>query len=53
LQRALTLYRDRAAWERLMRRGMQADFSWAKSAQAYADLYATALARRRGASVPV
>jgi starch synthase len=53
LQRALTLYRDRAAWERLMRRGMQADFSWAKSAQAYADLYATALARRRGAAVPV
>ena len=29
LQRALTLYRDRAAWERLMQRGMQADFSWA------------------------
>jgi starch synthase len=53
LQRALTLYRDRAAWERLMRRGMQADFSWSKSAQAYADLYATALARRRGAAVPV
>jgi starch synthase len=53
LQRALTLYRDHAAWERLMRRGMQADFSWAKSAQAYADLYATALSRRRGAAVPV
>ena len=49
----LTLYRDRAAWMRLMRRGMQADFSWVKSAQAYADLYATALARRRGAAVPV
>jgi starch synthase len=53
LQRAVTLYRDRAAWERLMQRGMQADFSWAKSAQAYADLYATALARRRGPAVPV
>jgi starch synthase len=53
LQRAVTLYPDRAAWERLMRRGMQEDFSWAKSAQAYADLYATALARRRGPSVPV
>src|SRR5882724_2268997 len=53
LQRAVTLYRDRAAWERLMRRGMQEDFSWAKSAQAYADLYATALARRRGATAPV
>ena len=53
LQRAVTLYPDRAAWERLMRRGMQEDFSWAKSAQAYADLYATALARRRGPAVPV
>ncbi len=53
LQRALTLYHDRAAWVRLMQRGMQADFSWAKSAQAYADLYATALDRRRGAAVPV
>jgi starch synthase len=53
LQRALTLYYDRAAWVRLMQRGMQADFSWAKSAQAYADLYATALDRRRGAAVPV
>jgi glycogen synthase len=36
-----------------MRRGMQADFSWVKSAQAYADLYAIALARRRGAPAPV
>jgi starch synthase len=53
LQRALTLYHDRAAWVRLMQRGMQADFSWAKSAQAYASLYATALARRRGAAAPV
>jgi starch synthase len=53
LQRALTIYHDRATWERLMQRGMQADFSWMKSAQAYADLYATALARRRGAAVPL
>jgi starch synthase len=53
LQRALTLFRDHTAWKRLMQRGMQADFSWAKAAQAYADLYATALARRRGAAVPV
>jgi starch synthase len=28
LQRALRLYRDRAAWERLMPRGMQTDFAW-------------------------
>jgi starch synthase len=53
LQRALTLYRDRAAWEHLMRRGMQADFSWAKSAHSYSDLYAKALAKRRGSAGPV
>jgi starch synthase len=52
LQRALTLYRDRAAWEHLMQRGMQANFSWVQSAQAYAGLYATALTKR-GSSVPV
>ena len=53
LQRALTLYRDRAAWERLMQRGMQADFSWVQSARAYADLYATALTKQRRSSVPI
>jgi starch synthase len=50
LQHALTLYRDRVAWERLMLRGMQADFSWAKSAQAYTDLYVKALDKRRGSA---
>jgi starch synthase len=51
LQRALTLYRDRASWERLMRRAMQTDFSWATSAQAYTELYVKALAKRRGSAV--
>jgi starch synthase len=50
LQRALTLYRDRPAWERLMRRGMQTDFSWTKPAQAYTELYAKALVKRRGST---
>jgi starch synthase len=53
LQQALATYRDRAAWQRLMRRGMQADFSWAKSAQEYVALYAKALTKRRGATVLV
>jgi starch synthase len=53
LQRALTLYQNPDAWVRLRQRGMQADCSWAKSAQAYADLYVTALNKRRGAAVPV
>jgi starch synthase len=51
LQQALTLYRQREPWERLVRRGMQLDFSWARSAQAYAELYVQALARRRGSVV--
>jgi starch synthase len=49
LQQALAVYRDRQAWERLMRRAMQADFSWRRSAQDYIDLYAKALAKRRAA----
>lgn len=53
LQQALTLYRDRAAWERLMRRGMQMDFSWTNPAHAYGDLYAKALEKRRGSAVLV
>jgi starch synthase len=53
LQRALTLYRDRPAWEGLMRRGMQTDFSWTKSAQAYTELYAKVLAKRRGSALLV
>lgn len=48
LQQVLTLYRNRPSWERLMRRAMEADFSWIKSAQAYVDLYTKAIARRRG-----
>jgi starch synthase len=53
LQQAVTLYRDREAWERLMRRGMQLDFSWTNPAQAYSDLYAKVLEKRRGSAVLV
>jgi starch synthase len=53
LQQAVALYHDREAWERLMRRGMQTDFSWATPARAYSDLYAKALAKRRGSAVLV
>lgn len=51
LRQALTLYRQRDTWERLVRRGMQTDFSWARSAQAYTDLYAQAMTMRRGSLV--
>jgi starch synthase len=53
LQQAVALYHDREAWERLMRRGMQMNFSWASPARAYSDLYAKALEKRRGAAVLV
>jgi len=53
LQHTLRLYRDRVGWERLMQRGMQTNFSWAKSAQAYTNLYARALANRQGLPAPV
>ncbi|HNQ03068.1 MAG TPA: glycogen synthase GlgA [Thiobacillaceae bacterium] len=39
LEQALTLYADRAAWRRLMKNGMQQDFSWQNSAQSYLTLY--------------
>jgi starch synthase len=39
VQRAAALYDDRAAWRRLMRRGMTRDFSWTVSAGQYQALY--------------
>ena len=40
IDRALVTWGDRAAWRRLQRTGMEQDFSWDRSAQAYMDLYA-------------
>jgi starch synthase len=39
LLRALDVYRDRAAWLGIMRRGMAQDFSWDRSAAEYEALY--------------
>ncbi len=39
IQRALDLYRDRAAWRRLQRAGMAEDYSWLASARQYEQLY--------------
>lgn len=39
VRRAVGLFRDRAAWTNLQRRGMRADVSWARSAGRYVDLY--------------
>jgi starch synthase len=40
LQRAATLFRDPAAWQRVMRSAMAQDFSWDDSARRYLALYA-------------
>ncbi len=41
---ALRVYRDKEEWTSLMRRGMQQDFSWQRSAGQYVELYARAMA---------
>jgi starch synthase len=49
MRRALAAYRDRGAWERLMTRGMAADFSWDRSARAYVGVYEDLLRQRKSA----
>jgi starch synthase len=39
IRRALAVYRDRPSWEKLMIRGMEADFSWERSARTYLTLF--------------
>jgi starch synthase len=41
---ALTAYADPVGWQAMMRRGMQKDFSWKRSAAAYSALYRNLLA---------
>ncbi|MCS7234374.1 MAG: glycogen synthase GlgA [Armatimonadota bacterium] len=50
VQRALAAYQHRSTWEKLVRTGMSADFSWDRAAGRYVDLYR--LARRRRGAVP-
>jgi starch synthase len=47
---AVTLFRDAGTWKRLMANGMQADFSWERSARTYLELYESLL--RGAASKP-
>ena len=39
LRDAASLYADKAAWNRAVKRAMVKDFSWEKSASAYTTLY--------------
>jgi starch synthase len=47
IQRALQAYRDRTIWEKLMLRGMSADFSWERSAAAYLNVYQETLQKKK------
>ena len=47
LLRAAALFRQPAAWQRLMQRAMAQDFSWTGAAQAYMGLYAQAVEARK------
>lgn len=44
--RAVETYRYQEVWRQIQRRGMSADFSWARSARSYVDLYRRAIASR-------
>lgn len=39
IRRAVDVYRDPAAWSRLVRNGMRTDFSWERSAREYVKVY--------------
>jgi len=45
LERACRTYTDKDVWEKLIRTGMQQDWSWARSAQEYCHLYERTLTR--------
>ncbi len=42
VRRAIGLYQDPEAWARHARNAMQRDFSWDRSVDAYAEIYAAA-----------
>jgi starch synthase len=39
IQEALKVFRDQAAWKKLMINGMKKDFSWTASAREYMKIY--------------
>ncbi len=39
IKKAIALYKDKKAWERLMKAGMKVNFSWLNSAKNYVSLY--------------
>ena len=47
IRRVVALHADKPAWLSLQKQGMKADVSWARSAQRYAELYKTLIARKQ------
>jgi len=47
IRRSLRLYQEKTEWQQLMKRCMQSDFSWDRSAQTYVELYQLAMHKRR------
>jgi len=43
MEDALSLYEDRDAWSKMMKRVMEVDFSWNSSAEKYISLYKSML----------
>ncbi len=50
IERALALFGDKLEWMRLIRAGMNQDWSWRNSALQYVRVYERALAKRRAAA---
>ncbi len=46
LKRAITVYRQKEAWQRLVNNMMEANFSWAASTKEYLELYQKAMDKR-------
>jgi starch synthase len=51
IRAALTVYKDREAWEKIMRNGMMKDYSWGASAKEYVKVYERALQIRASSIV--
>jgi starch synthase len=45
IDRALAVYKNRKAWQKLMRNGMARDFSWERAARQYEELFRIARSR--------
>jgi starch synthase len=50
IKRAREVFANRTEWERLMKRAMALDFSWAQAAESYEELYGELIAQRAAAA---